>query len=118
MRDFKNHLRENDLLKVDTTLLGIALDDPSQTPENKQRYDVGIVITDEGRYGDLPIRHIANGRYAIFEIAHTENDVSNFWKNIKTFTSHLSLDDTKPIIERYAFSKISFNLCEFCVPLK
>ena len=67
---------------------------------------------------DLPIRNIDSGHYAIFEVPHAENDVANFWKNIDTLTSDLPVDYTKPIIERYAFSKISLHLCEFCIPLK
>ena len=98
--------------------LGIALDNPSSTPENEQRYDVGMVITGKDIRCDLPIRNIDSGRYAIFEVSHTENDVANFWKNIDTLTSDLPVDYTKPIIERYAFSKISLHLCEFCIPLK
>lgn len=118
MEVFKNYLKINDLFKNDTTILGIALDNPLLTPENEQRYDVGIIITGRKKHCDLPIRSIDNGRYAIFEVAHTEHDVSDFWENIEILTSDLSVDYTKPIIERYAFSKISLYLCEFCVPLK
>ncbi|CVI65047.1 Bacterial transcription activator, effector binding domain [Clostridiales bacterium CHKCI001] len=118
MENFKNYLKANDLFKDDATILGIALDNPIQTPENEQRYDVGIIITGREKHWDLPIRNIASGRYAVFDVAHTEDEVSNFWKNIQKLTADLSLDYTKPIIERYAFSKISLHLCEFCVPLK
>ena len=38
--------------------------------------------------------------------------------DVDTLTSDLPVDYTKPIIERYAFSKISLHLCEFCIPLK
>ncbi len=114
----KKYLRENHLFKDDTTILGIALDNPLHTPDNEQRYDVGIIITAIEQHCDLPIRNIASGRYAIFEVAHTEDEVSNFWKNIQSLTADLSLDYTKPIIERYAISKISLGLCEFCIPLK
>jgi DNA gyrase inhibitor GyrI len=118
METFKNYIKINDLFKNDTTILGIALDNPLSTPENEQRYDVGIIITGRKKHCDLPIRSIDSGRYAIFEVAHTEHDVSDFWENIEILTSDLSVDYTKPIIERYAFSKILLHLCEFCVPLK
>lgn len=118
MEQLKEYLKSNDLFKEDTTILGIALDNPLLTPENEQRYDVGMIITGREKHCDLPIRSIDRGRYAIFEIPHTEQDVSHFWKNIGTLTSDLPLDDTKPILERYTFSKISLHLCEFCVPLK
>ena len=118
MEKLKKYLKNNALFKDDTTILGIALDNPLSTPENEQRYDVGIIITGRKKHCDLPIRSIDSGRYAIFEVAHTEHDVSDFWENIEILTSDLSVDYTKPIIERYAFSKILLHLCEFCVPLK
>ena len=118
MEKFKKYLKSNDLFNSDTTILGIALDNPSSTPDNEQRYDVGIIITGKEKHCDLPIRCIDSGRYAIFGVAHTEKDVANFWKNIEILTSSLSVDYTKPIIERYAWSKISLHLCEFCIPLK
>ena len=44
MEKLKEYLKSNDLFKDNTTILGIALDNPLSTPENEQRYDVGIVI--------------------------------------------------------------------------
>lgn len=68
MERFKRYLRANGLLRADTTILGIALDDPARTPEDRQRYDVGVVLTGgEGPCG-LPARTIAGGRYAVFEV--------------------------------------------------
>ena len=90
----------------------------STISEERQRYDVGIIISNKESKYDLPVRNIANGCYAIFEVEHTEESVSDFWKNIQTLTADLSIDVSKPIIERYAFSKISSHLCEFCIPLK
>ena len=118
MEKLKEYLKSNDLFKDNTTILGIALDNPLSTPENEQRYDVGMIITGKDIHCDLPIRNIDSGRYAIFEVPHAENDVANFWKNIDILTSDLPVDYTKPIIERYSFSKISLHLCEFCIPLK
>ena len=78
MERFKRYLRANGLLRADTTILGIALDDPARTPEDRQRYDVGVVLTGgEGPCG-LPARTIAGGRYAVFEVPHTEEGVSVF----------------------------------------
>ena len=36
MEQFKRYLREHALLQEDTTILGIALDDPAQIPEDRQ----------------------------------------------------------------------------------
>lgn len=82
MEKLKDYLKNNDLFKNDTTILGIALDNPLSTPENEQRYDVGMIITGKDIHCDLPIRNIDSGSYAIFEVPHTENDVANFWQNI------------------------------------
>ena len=86
--------------------------------EERQRYDVGNIISNKESKYDLQVRNIANGCYAIFQVEHTEESVSDFWKNIQILTADLSIDVSKPIIERYAFSKISSHLCEFCIPLK
>lgn len=118
MDTLKAYLKAKDLLKEESTILGIALDNPMCVSEEKQRYDVGIMILGKENKHDLPIRNIDNGRYAIFEVEHTEESVSNFWANIQPLTADLSVDNTKPIIERYAFSKIPLHLCEFCIPLK
>ena len=58
MEQLKDYLKSNDLFKEDTTILGIALDNPLLTPENEQRYDVGMIITGREKHCDLPIRSI------------------------------------------------------------
>ena len=58
MEKLKEYLKSNDLFKDDTTILGIALDNPLSTPENEQRYDVGMIITGKDIHCDLPIRNI------------------------------------------------------------
>ena len=118
MEQFKRYLREHALLQEDTTILGIALDDPAQIPEDRQRYDVGMILTGREAPCGLPVRSIADGRYAVFEVPHTEEGIAGFWKNLQKLTGSLPLDGTRPIIERYAFRKISVHLCEFCLPLR
>ena len=117
MERFKRYLRVNGLLRADTTILGIALDDPARTPEDRQRYDVGVVLTGMAEPRGLPVRAIDDGRYAVFEIPHTEEGVSNFWRDLQELTAGLPLDPARPVIERYAFQKVSAHRCEFCVPL-
>lgn len=117
MEIFKEYLKENRLFDENTVLVGIALDNPAETPATMQRYDVGIIVRDELDY-DLPIREIANGEYAIFEVPHTKENVMNFWENIQNITTDLPVDTSKPIIERYSNYKINSQLCEFCIPLK
>ena len=117
MEIFKEYLKENRLFDENTVLVGIALDNPAETAATMQRYDVGIIVRDELDY-DLPIREIANGEYAIFEVPHTKKDIMHFWKNIQNITANLPVDTSKPIIERYSNYKINSQLCEFCIPLK
>ena len=117
MEIFKEYLKENRLFDENTVLVGIALDNPAETPATMQRYDVGIIVRDELDY-DLLTREIANGEYAIFEVPHTKEDIMHFWKNIQNITADLPVDTSKPIIERYSNYKINSQLCEFCIPLK
>ncbi|CAM4018686.1 GyrI-like domain-containing protein [Catellicoccus marimammalium] len=118
MEKFKLHLEHQELLDERTIILGIALDNPLYVSKENQRYDVGMIISDENIDYNLPIRNIDNGQYAVFEVEHDEKAISEFWENIQTLTADLVLDDSKPIIERYTFPKIASNLCEFCIPLK
>lgn len=118
MEELKSRLRAMELFDADTAILGIALDDPARTPADQQRYDVGVVLTGTAVPCGLPVRAIDDGRYAIFEVPHTEAGVSTFWKNLPELTAGLPLDPTRPVIERYAFQKISAHRCEFCVPLR
>ncbi len=45
MEKLKKYLKNTDLLQDNTTILGIDLDNPLLTPENEQRYDVGMIMT-------------------------------------------------------------------------
>ena len=74
METFKAYLRDKNLLSVDSTILGIALDDPGSIDKNSLRYDVGLVVTGNENIG-LDVRKIPDGRYAVFEIPHTAEDL-------------------------------------------
>ena len=112
MEKLKAFLAQHDLLK--STILGIPLDDPTITPAEKLRYDIGLIVPANATI-PLPTRNIDDGTYAVFEVQHTQQGVSSFWQNIGQLT--LSIDNTKPIIERYSSQKIAEHLCEFCVPI-
>ena len=112
MEKLKAFLAQHGLLK--STILGIPLDDPTITPAEQLRYDVGLIVPVHAVI-PLPTRSIDDGTYAVFEVQHTQQGVSSFWQNIGQLT--LSIDNTKPIIERYSSQKIAEHLCEFCVPI-
>ena len=76
-----------------TVLLGIALDDPSRTPPDRCRYDVGIIIR-EGERLPLDTRRVRGGRYAVFEIPHTEREVSRFWEDLERLTAEMCIRDS------------------------
>ena len=67
METFKAYLKNKNLFNEETTILGIALDNPMYVLEENQRYDVGVIISDPKNKYDLSIRNIDDGRYAIFE---------------------------------------------------
>ena len=71
MEDFKEFLRKNKLFTEETTILGIALDNPAFTPTNRLRYDVGLIIDKKSEI-NLATRKIDDGKYAIFEVSHTK----------------------------------------------
>ena len=116
MVDFKNFLKENNLFTDTAIILGIALDNPNLIPADELRYDVGLILN-ENKKVNLPTRKIDDGKYAIFEVIHTKQDVLSFWGNIHKLTADLLVDDRRQIIERYASNKIANHLCEFCVPI-
>lgn len=117
METFKQFLNDQNLFNDQSVILGIALDNPTTIPANALRYDVGIII-EKDKPDNLNIRKIDDGKYAIFEVTHTAQEVQAFWHNIAHLTANLSIDYDKPIIERYAVEKINQHLCEFCIPLK
>ena len=117
MKDFKELLKANHLFNEETTILGIALDNPATTPREALRYDVGLLINKETPVS-LKTRQIADGRYAIYEAAHTKQGVVDFWQSLPKLAASLPVDENKPIIERYRVDKVAKHLCEFCIPLK
>lgn len=116
MERLKAFLRERGGMGPGTVLLGIALDDPAETPADRCRYDVGIVLR-AGERLPLDTRRVRGGRYAVFEIPHTEGAVSRFWGELGRLTAGLPVDRASPVLERYSAEKVALHRCEFCVPL-
>ena len=121
MDGLKGWAKSNHLLDDDAIILGIARDDPAATEPEICRYDACLVIT-----GDIPIRDvnvqpssIAGGKYTVFTIPHTPEAIQEVWADIFPELHRLGyqLDDTRPIIERYAARRVNAHLCEICVPI-
>ncbi len=117
METFKAYLRDRNLLSAGSTILGIALDDPYSVEKENQRYDVGLVVTENENIG-MEVREIPDGMDAVFEILHTAEAASEFWNDLSSLLAKLPIDRSKPVVERYNAAKISNHLCEFCMPLK
>lgn len=62
MEQFKRYLREHARFRR-IQRSGIALDDPAQIPEDRQRYDVGMILTGREDPCGLPVRTVAGGRW-------------------------------------------------------
>ena len=62
---------------------------------------------------------IKGGKYAVFTINHTAESVQKAWSEIFPELLNLGyqIDDTRPILERYAAKMVKNHNCEICVPL-
>ncbi|NVY96615.1 GyrI-like domain-containing protein [Lactobacillus sp. DCY120] len=70
MTDFKAWVEAKNLF-LGSTILGLALDNPQQTPASACRYEVGLVTKRTDFLLPIKQRIIPGNKYAIFSIAHT-----------------------------------------------
>jgi DNA gyrase inhibitor GyrI len=120
MTALKKWAEQKGLFK-DSVIYGIARDNPTDTPNEQCRYDVCLVaaadcpIDDSVKRGEIP-----SGKYAVFTIPHTAEAVQAFWGSVMDVRKEKGLrpDTTKPILERYKYSLVENNKCEFCIPVE
>ncbi len=103
-------------------LLAIAHDNPEITIPENCRYDACIVLSDEYKIDDdsqVSIGEISNGKYAVFKIKHTAEEIQKIWNEAIPYllNNGLHIDKTKPMFERYIVEMLNNHYCEFCVPL-
>ena len=62
---------------------------------------------------------LPGGTYAILVIDHTSTGLQNAWDHLfPVLQKHnLTIDQARPIIERYAVKMVQNHLCELCVPV-
>lgn len=124
MTDFKNILASQQLMTIDSILLGIPLDDPQLTLPVNCRYDVGLIVPTTFDLSPLPEiiqkRTLASGNYASFQVPHTPEGLMAIWADFPTKLKNegLILDLSRPIIERYASQLILQHQCELLVPTR
>jgi DNA gyrase inhibitor GyrI len=121
MEQLKSWARMTNILKEDSVILGMALDNPETTLSENCRYDACLVVTDNFHSDDnqINIRKLSGGKYCVFTVAHTTESIQKAWSTMFTDISTLkyNIDSSRPIIERYAMKMIRKHLCEICVPI-
>ncbi|MDN2454452.1 GyrI-like domain-containing protein [Lactobacillus sp. UCMA15818] len=118
MQSFKKWVKAEELFQ-ESTILGIALDNPQNTPAKDCRYDV-CLITDKKRFKDnVEQRTLAGGTYAVFKVAHIEKVIIDFYMNIAQTIAKNQLNVlSKPIIERYKQNPVDKGYCEILIPIE
>lgn len=120
MEKLKKWAKEKNLLTKSVTILGIPQDNPEITLPENCRYDACIVISD-----DYKIDHsvcegeLSGGKYAIYKVKHTEEDIQKAWVEIFPYLQKSGYKiDNRPIFERYTGDMIDIDYCEICIPVK
>jgi DNA gyrase inhibitor GyrI len=121
MEKLKRWAGSSGLMQENAVILGIARDDPATTPPENCRYDACIVVSEDTEIGDDGVNEavLPGGRYAVFTVRHTAEDIQRAWSDIlPELASHgCSPDMSRPILERYIPGMVKKHLCEICVPL-
>lgn len=120
MEDFKKIVKGLNVMTEDSAILAIAHDNPTTTNPIECRYDVCLTnFKQRHNYKDLQIGSIDEGLYYIFVIDHTEEALQLAWSTLfeTLHNENVTIDMSRPIIERYAEKLLKDNLCELCVPI-
>lgn len=121
MEKIKLFAKTNNLFDDNTVILGIAQDNPEHTQPENCRYDACLVVSDDFKTSDKDINlgEIQSGKYAVFTVIHTAEEVQKAWAEIFPELTHqgVQIDQSKPIIERYAAKMVNEHKCEICVPI-
>jgi DNA gyrase inhibitor GyrI len=121
MEQIKAFAKEHDLFNENTVILGIAQDNPEYTKPENCRYDVCLVISDDFHTSDtgINIGLLEGGKYAVFTVIHTAEEVQKAWAEIFTelISQGVQINPSKPVVERYAAKMIKEHKCEICVPI-
>lgn len=122
MRKIKEWGVENNLMFGEGVIVGISHDDPRTTQPEQCRYDAGIAISDDFNLDDRVAGGVLSpGKYAVYEVEHTAEEIGKAWGMIFMDLSKdglLADTDQRPAFERYSEAKVEKHLCEICVPIK
>lgn len=120
MQKLKTWAGAKNLLTETSILLGISHDSPETTLPENCRYDAAIIVSDDEQMDEFVGEGILfGGKYAIFTVKHTAEDVQKAWSEIfmELASSGYHMDD-RPIFERYIGAMVANHYCEICVPVK
>lgn len=119
MEKLKRWATENNLLAESAIIFGIPQEHPRMTRPENCRYDACIVISNDYLMDDLICEgELAGGKYDIYKVKHTSEDVEKAWAEIIPLIQNKGFQiDNKPIIERYTIDMINNHYCEICVPV-
>ncbi|MBM7542727.1 AraC family transcriptional regulator [Amphibacillus cookii] len=120
MENLKKWAKERNLLES-AILFAIPQDNPETTLPDNCRFDACIVIPNDHQVVDDSVLegHITGGKYLIYEVKHTAEDIQKAYSNIfQSLQNNGYKKDTKPIMEKYIGDMVSNPYCEICVPVK
>jgi DNA gyrase inhibitor GyrI len=118
MENLKSWAKARQLFNENAIIFGIAHDNEVITPPESCRYDACIVIPDDFTVDTVEEREFEGGKYAVFRIIHTAEEVQKAYKEIfGLITSGELKMANEPIVENYSLELIENNLCEICVPI-
>lgn len=118
MQALKDWAKSHDLLRDDSTIYGIAHDNPNQTIPENCRYDACLALETEFNEDELvQISSLQGGKYAIFVIPHSAASIQGIWQEIFSLLN-AQMDMTRPILERYQAKLVKQHKCEICIPIQ
>ncbi len=119
MQAMKEWVQRQNLWTDSGTIYAIAQDNPELTPPDNCRYDVCFVT--EQIFDDASVHTgaLPAGVYLVCQVQHTTQAVQSFWDSIGTILADegKTIDESRPILERYSFVFVEAGYCEFCIPV-
>lgn len=100
-------------------IYAVAYDDPEGNPQHC-RFDACLVVGKDFAE-EPPIRkgELQGGMHAIFEVKHSAYAMELFWNHLyeNIEKAGCTIDESRPVLERYRKELLDKGLCEFCVPV-